>query len=104
AFEQYKRERILNILSYIPGVLVEVNAELDETASKSTSSEKRDSKNPVAVRESTNEDNSTNTNNDGGGLPGPQANGPSANSLPPAPQRQNQDVQKSHKHDTALAR
>ena len=36
AFEQYKRERIQSILSYIPGVLVEVNAELDDTASKAT--------------------------------------------------------------------
>lgn len=82
AFEMQKRASILNALSDIPGVRVEVNAELDNVEAKSTESVKPDPKAVAAAREVTSDDTSTQTTNDNGGRPGLEAQGP--NRQPPA--------------------
>ncbi len=100
AFEQYMREKIENVLDTIPGVIVEVNAELDDTASKSTTSAKRDAKNSVAVRETEASEKSVKSAADGGGEPGPRSQGPNPTNVAAAPQRQNQDERSSSKTNT----
>jgi flagellar M-ring protein FliF len=91
AYEQYKRETILRLLVDIPGVLVEVNAELDDTAAETTNSSKRDSKNQATLRETQTEEKTTQSNADRGGQPGPASQGPNPQGVAAAPQRQNQN-------------
>lgn len=89
AYEQYKRESILRILSDIDGVLVEVNAELDDTATETSSSAKRDPKNVVTVRETESGETSKHSTSDSGGQPGPGSQGPNPTNVAAAPQRAN---------------
>ncbi len=82
AFEMQKRASILNSLRDIPGVRVEVNAELDNTKFESTRGVKPDPKAVAAARETTTNDTSTQSANDNGGRVGLEAQGP--NRQPPA--------------------
>jgi flagellar M-ring protein FliF len=74
AFEQSKRESILRVLSYIPGVLVEVNAELDDTSSETSTTSKRDPKNVAAIRTTESKEQVSQAVADNGGRPGAEAN------------------------------
>jgi flagellar M-ring protein FliF len=89
-FEQYKRQNILNALRDIPGVRVEVKAELDDMQIEETQSNKPDPKN-VATREITKADASSRTTTDGGGQPGLTAQGPNRQGTSPQLQRQSVD-------------
>jgi flagellar M-ring protein FliF len=94
AFEQYKQEQIQAIVHpLVPGALVRVNVELDDTATEVTRTMTPDKASQVLVRSSETTDNSTRTQSDGGGQPGPSSNGPVPQNVAAAPQRQNQDQQ-----------
>jgi flagellar M-ring protein FliF len=75
AFEMQKRESIMNHLRHIPGVHVEVNAELNDTAEEITRIVKPDQKGTLR-REVDSEETSTQIAAATGGQPGPSANGP----------------------------
>jgi flagellar M-ring protein FliF len=75
AFEQSRKQSIENALRDIPGVRVEVRAELDDTVEESTEIIKPDPKS-VATRETTKSDTTEQTLADGGGEPGLHAQGP----------------------------
>jgi flagellar M-ring protein FliF len=98
AFEMAKRASILSSLRDIPGVRVEVNAELDNTQVQTTREVKPDPK-AVIKHETTSSDSSTQAANDNGGRPGLEAQGP--NRQPPAAvAQQNKNEQKSETSDT----
>jgi flagellar M-ring protein FliF len=75
-YEQYKRQSILNALRDIPGVRVEVNAEIDDTVQETTLNVKPDLQ-TATMREVTKDEKSVLSTTDGGGQPGPSAQGPS---------------------------
>jgi flagellar M-ring protein FliF len=75
AFEQTKKKSIMNVLNYIPGVRVEVNAVLDDTVQETVQSVRPD-KQGTALRTSSTDESSNSKTGDGGGQPGPIANGP----------------------------
>lgn len=74
-YEQYKRQSILNALRDIPGIRVEVNAEIDDTVQETTQNVKPDPQGTM-VREVTSSESSEQSTADGGGQPGPSAQGP----------------------------
>jgi flagellar M-ring protein FliF len=76
AFEMQKRDSILNALRDIPGVRVEVNAELDDTVEETTRNVKPDKESLAPARTVENNEKSTQTTTKGGGQPGPIAQGP----------------------------
>jgi flagellar M-ring protein FliF len=88
AYEQYKKQSIMNALRDIPGVRVEVNAELDDTVQETVENVKPDPK-AVARRESSKTETSKQTNTDGGGPIGTTAQGPSRQGLSAQLERQN---------------
>lgn len=101
AFEMQKRASILNALRDIPGVRVEVNAELDNIQSEKTEEVKPD---PQAVisHEITSSDSTTQTANENGGRPGLEAQGP--NRQPPnAVAQQSKNETKSETSNTQNA-
>jgi flagellar M-ring protein FliF len=73
-YEQSKRESILSVLKDIPGVRVEVNAQLDVIASETSASAKRDSKNQATLRETDVQESSSQIVPDTGGRVGAVAN------------------------------
>jgi flagellar M-ring protein FliF len=75
AYEQYKKQSILGALRDIPGVRVEVSAELDDTIEQTVQNIKPDPK-TAADREVTSTDRSERSTTDGGGQPGAVAQGP----------------------------
>jgi len=75
AVEMQKRESIMNALRDIPGVRVEVNAELDRTVEEITHTVKPDPK-PTVLREVETTESSTQSTDGSGGQPGPIASGP----------------------------
>lgn len=75
AFEQSRKQSIENALRDIPGVRVEVRAELDDTVQEITENVKPDPKS-VTQREVSKSDTSKQTMSDGGGQPGAVAQGP----------------------------
>jgi flagellar M-ring protein FliF len=75
AFELSKRESIMNHLRHIPGVHVEVNAELNDTAEELTTSVKPDPKGTTR-REVESEETSTQNLGASGGQPGATSQGP----------------------------
>jgi len=90
-YEQLKRESILRILNpLIPGALVEVNAELDDTASETTITTTPDKTSLVTVRSTTTDEISKQSTGDGGGRPGAVANSADAPQNNVAQSRQNQ--------------
>jgi flagellar M-ring protein FliF len=88
AYEQYKKQSIMNALRDIPGVRVEVNAELDDTVQETVENVKPDPK-AVARRESSKTETAKQTNTDGGGQVGTTAQGPSRQGTSEQLQRQN---------------
>jgi flagellar M-ring protein FliF len=87
AFEMQKRERIMDVLRDIPGVRVEVNAELDETVEESIRDVKPDKTSTapnhvIEVNEKTSQ-----TTSKGGGQPGPAASGPTRQGANASPQQ-----------------
>jgi flagellar M-ring protein FliF len=96
-YERSKRDDILRILSHIPGALVEVNAELDDTSAETTVTTTPDKTSIVATRSSTNEESSTNVTQNGGGRPGAQTNSASGplSATSAENQRQNQNESKT---------
>jgi flagellar M-ring protein FliF len=84
-YEHSKRDSILRILSpTIPGVLVEVNAELDDTATETTITSTPDNASRVTVRSTESEESSKQAGGGAGGRPGvtaSSANGPSQPSI-----------------------
>lgn len=75
AYEQYKKKQILNALRDLPGVRVEVSAELDDTVLETVQNLKPD-KQGTALRALTVEERSTQGTVGGGGPPGVTAQGP----------------------------
>jgi len=88
AFEMQKKESILSALRYIPGVLVEVNAELDRTFEEVTRDVKPDKTSTTANREVEMKQKTTQSTSRGGGQPGPVVQGPNRQ-LSGEPQQQN---------------
>lgn len=82
AYEQYKRNSILNALRDIPGVRVEVSADLDDTVSETVQNLKPD-KQGTALKTLTVEEKSTQGTADGGGPPGVTAQGPNRQGVLP---------------------
>ena len=87
AYEQYKKQSILNALRDIPGVRVEVNADLDNTVQETTQNLKPD-KTGTALSAVTVEEESSNGTVDGGGQPGTTAQGPNRQGTLPQLQAQ----------------
>ncbi len=75
-FEMQKRASILNALRDIPGVRVEVNAELDDTVEETIRNLKPDKNATTPAHFTEVEEESSQTTSAGGGQPGPIANGP----------------------------
>jgi len=75
AVEMQKRESIMNALRDIPGVRVEVNAELNDTIEEATRNVKPDPK-TATRREVETSETSTQSTGKSGGQPGPIASGP----------------------------
>jgi flagellar M-ring protein FliF len=75
AYEQYKKQSILNALRDIPGIRVEVNAEIDNTIQETTQNLKPD-KQGTALSAVTVEEETSQGIVDGGGQPGTTAQGP----------------------------
>jgi flagellar M-ring protein FliF len=74
-FELQKRESILNALSDIPGVRVEVNADFDDIYERTTTNMKPD-KQPAPLREVETKEITKQSTGAAGGQPGPVAQGP----------------------------
>jgi flagellar M-ring protein FliF len=92
AFEQYKKQGILNALRDIPGVRVEVKATLDDTVQETVQNIKPDPK-PATLREVTKTETSEQSTAEGGGQPGATAQGPNRQGT--AEELQHQNVNKS---------
>jgi flagellar M-ring protein FliF len=97
AFENQRRESIENILSYIPGVRVQVNAELDDTIEETTKNFKPDKTSSTPSRELEVVENSEQSTTKAGGQPGPTANGPNRQGTIESPQ---QNVNKTNNTTT----
>lgn len=82
AYEMRKKEQILNALRDIPGVRVEVSAELDDTIQETVQNLKPD-KQGTAVRALTVDESSESGTRDGGGPPGVTAQGPNRQGVSP---------------------
>jgi flagellar M-ring protein FliF len=95
AYEQYKRNSILNALRDIPGVRVEVSAELDDTVSETVQNLKPD-KQGTALKTLTVEETTSSGTLDGGGPPGVTAQGPNRQGvLPQLAQRESSKMSKT---------
>jgi flagellar M-ring protein FliF len=92
-FELRKRDQILGILRpSIPDVMVEVNAEIDDTATETITTRTPDKESATLVRSSDTSETSKQSTADGGGRPGPVTNsaaGPGGQAVAEA-QRQDQ--------------
>jgi flagellar M-ring protein FliF len=76
AFEMQKKVSILNALRDIPGVRVEVNAELDKAVEEVTRNLKPDKESTTPSRTVETNEKSSQSTTKGGGQPGPVAQGP----------------------------
>jgi flagellar M-ring protein FliF len=95
AYEQYKKNCILNALRDIPGVRVEVSAELDDKIQETVQNLKPD-KQGTAIRTLTVEETSQTGTLDGGGPPGVTAQGPGrVGTLPQLAQRESSKTSKT---------
>jgi flagellar M-ring protein FliF len=99
AFEMQRKEAILSVLRDIPGVRVEVNAELDDTKEEITTNVKPDKTASAPSRTVLVEDSSETTTSKGGGQPGPVAQGPTRQGATESPQ-QNTNTVKSSTEET----
>jgi flagellar M-ring protein FliF len=98
-FEMQKRESIMNHLRHIPGVHVEVNAELNDLAQELTSSVKPDPKG-TARREVEMTESSTQSNGATAGQPGPTVQGPDRRVAAAAPENKNETKSQTNETDT----
>ncbi len=98
AFEMQKRESIMNLLHDIPGVIVEVNAELNDTAEEVTTTVKPDPKGTLR-REMESEESSSQMAAATAGQPGPSANGPGRQPPGAAPENKNETKSKTSETD-----
>jgi flagellar M-ring protein FliF len=94
AFEMQRKEAILSVLRDIPGVRVEVNAELDDTKEEIKTNLKPDKTSIAATRTVEVTENSTQTTTKGGGQPGPVAQGPTRQGATESPQQNSNTVEK----------
>ncbi len=95
AYEQYKKKQILNALRDIPGIRVEVSAELDDTIQETVQNLKPD-KQGTALRSLTVEETTSSGSPDGGGPPGVTAQGPNRQGvLPQLAQRESSKTSKT---------
>ncbi|MGD9632088.1 MAG: hypothetical protein AB7G28_23300 [Pirellulales bacterium] len=95
AYELRKKEQIQNALRDIPGVRVEVSAELDDTIQETVQNLKPD-KTGTAIRALTVEESQKSGTRDGGGPPGVTAQGPNRQGvLPQVAQRESSETTKS---------
>lgn len=95
AYEQYKKNCILNALSYVPGIRVEVSAELDDTIQETVQNLKPD-KSGTALKTLTVEETTSSGTLDGGGPPGVTAQGPNRQGvLPQLAQRETSKTSKT---------
>ena len=92
AFEMQRKEAILSVLRDIPGVRVEVNAELDDTIEEITTNMKPDKTSIAATRTVEVIENSTQTTTKSGGQPGPVAQGPTRQGATESPQQNSNTV------------
>jgi flagellar M-ring protein FliF len=99
AFEMQRKEAILSVLRDIPGVRVEVNAELDDTLEETTTNMKPDKTSIAAARTVEVTENSSQTTTKGGGQPGPVAQGPTRQGATESPQ-QNANTVKNEETQT----
>ncbi|HEY4235033.1 MAG TPA: hypothetical protein VGM76_16490 [Lacipirellulaceae bacterium] len=90
AYEQYKKQSIMSALRDIPGVRVEVNADLDNTVQETVENVKPDPK-AVARHESSSTKLSKQVTTDGGGQVGTTAQGPSRQGQSDQLARQNEN-------------
>ncbi len=90
AYEQYKRQSILNALRDFPGVRVEVNAKIDDIVRETTQNVKPDQQTAL-VSETNKTEKSMQATAAGGGQPGPSAQGPNRRGTNPALAQRNQD-------------
>jgi flagellar M-ring protein FliF len=87
AYETQQRQRIINVLQgMIPGVRLEVNAELDTTKEEMTRNVKPDPK-PALLRESETTESATQSTGPAGGQPGAIAQGPTRQGSTAAPEQ-----------------
>ena len=89
AFENNKREDINKVLSYIPGVRVQVSANLDDTIEE-TIRDVKPAQPGVIVRSTTDTEKSTQATAGGGGQPGLEAQGPNRRGTDPSLAAKNQ--------------
>ncbi len=101
AFEMQKRESILSALRDIPGVRVEVNAELDDTVESQTITRKPDAK-PVVSHEVETTEKSTQVTGNGGGQPGVVAQGPTRQGATTTPEQNKNETTSSSEERTNL--
>jgi flagellar M-ring protein FliF len=99
AYELRKKDQILNALSDIPGVRVEVSAELDDTVQETIQNLKPD-KSGTAVRALTVDESSESGMGGGGGPPGVTAQGPNRQGV--LPQLVHNDTKKTTKSTEEL--
>jgi flagellar M-ring protein FliF len=92
AFEMQRKEAILSVLRDIPGVRVEVNAELDDTKEEVTTNMKPDKTSIAATRTVEVLENSAQTTTKVGGQPGPVAQGPTRQGATESPQQNSNTV------------
>ena len=102
AFEMQKKESILNALRDIPGVRVEVNAELDKAVEEMTRNVKPDKNTTTPARTVETNEKSSQTTTKGGGQPGPVAQGPTRQGAAEATQ-QNTNTTTSEVAETDFA-
>jgi flagellar M-ring protein FliF len=95
AFETQRKEAILNVLRDIPGVRVEVNAELDDIKEEITTNVKPDKTSSAPSRTVTINDSTESTTSKGGGQPGPVAQGPTRQGASESPPQNNNVVKSS---------
>lgn len=98
-FESQKKESILSALRDIPGVRVEVSADMDNTIEETTDTAKPDPK-TAAKREMTREESSTQSNGANGGQVGVTAQGPNRTGTQASLQRETQNETKSNVTET----
>jgi len=103
AFELQKRESIMNHLRDIPGVHVEVNAELNDTTEEMTRSVKPDPKG-TAQREVEVSESSTQINGATAGQPGPSSQGPGRQVATSAPENKNETKSQTTETDTFVGK
>jgi flagellar M-ring protein FliF len=101
-FEMQKKESILNALRDIPGVRVEVNAELDDTVEQTQRIVKPDKVSATPNRTVTVTEDSNQTTTKGGGQPGTIAQGPTRQGANATPQQNTNTIKNSTEETSSI--